>query len=112
MLIAFRNSKLRKMANSDREAMAKLGKQGARKLRARLDDLDAASTLEDMRHLPAAKCHELKGNRKGFLAVALHGGWRVMFEPNHDPIPLKEDGGLDWSRVEAIRITDIEDYHD
>ena len=112
MQIAFNNSKLRKLANSDREALKKLGKQGARKLRARLDDLDAATTLEDMRQLPAARCHELKGALKGSFAVDLHGGWRVVFEPDHDPVPKKSDGGIDWSSVQRVLITDITDYHD
>jgi plasmid maintenance system killer protein len=112
MQIAFKNSKLKKLANSDREALKKLGKQGARKLRARLDELDTVTTLEEMRHLPAARCHELKGDLKGSLAVDLHGGWRIVFEPDHNPLPEKEDGGLDWLGVEGVLITDITDYHD
>lgn len=112
MRISFKNAKLRKLANSDRKAMAQLGKQGARKLRTRMDELDAAETLADLRYLPAARCHELKGNLKGFLAVSLHGGWRVLFQPDHDPVPCKMDGGLDWQQVTAIKVTAIKDYHD
>mgnify|MGYP003678012134 CR=1 FL=1 len=112
MQIDFKTPKLRKLANSDKLALKQLGKQSARKLRVRLDDLDAAISLEDMRFLPAARCHELKGNLKGSLAVDLHGGGRIVFEPSNNPPPTKEDGGLDWRAIDAIRITDITDYHD
>ena len=105
MQIRFKNNKLKKLANSDKEARKKLGKQGAKKLRNRLDELDAANTLEDMRSLPAARCHELKGNLKGSLAVDLHGGGRIVFEPDHDPVPTKKDDGMDWRGVEKIFIT-------
>lgn len=65
-----------------------------------------------MRFLPAARCHELKGDRKGSLAVDLHGGLRLVFQPDHDPSPTRADGGLDWDQVTAILITAITDYHD
>lgn len=68
--------------------------------------------LDEMRNLPAARCHELKGNRAGSLAVRLHGGWRVVFKPDHDPPPQREDGGLEWREITDIRITGITDYHD
>lgn len=112
MRISFSNRKLGKLANSDREATKAFGKPSARKLRLRLDDLDAAASLEDMRHLPAARCHELKHDRKGELAVDLHGGLRLIFKPDHEPPPAKPDGGLDWTQVTAITVTAITDYHD
>jgi len=37
----------------------------------------------------------------------------MVFESANDPVPKKKDGGLDWSRVTAIRILELsEDYHD
>ena len=79
-------------------------------MRRRLDDLDAADSLEDMRNVPG-KCEELKGDRKGQLSVRLDGGYRLIFVPEHDPIPRKSDGGLDWKRVTAIKVIEVEDYH-
>lgn len=75
-----------------------------------MDDLRAAVCLDDMRHL-AGRCHELKGERRGHLALELHEGWRLVFKPAEDPPPLKEDGGLDWRQVLAIHVVDIVDYH-
>lgn len=71
----------------------------------------AASTLEDMRLIPAARCHELSGKRAGQLAVDLDHPRRLVFRPNHDPVPTKPDGGLDWSAVTSIVIVEIVDYH-
>ncbi|MBA2678519.1 MAG: ImmA/IrrE family metallo-endopeptidase [Ktedonobacteraceae bacterium] len=60
--------------------------------------------MEDIRGFPNARCHELVGDRKGTLAVDLGHPYRLIFEPNHIPIPRKVDGGLDWTIVTAIRI--------
>lgn len=82
----------------------------ARKIRARLDDLHAAAILEVIRLLPG-RCHELKGNRQGQLSLDLEHPLRLIFVPTGDGIQYKEDGGLDWSSVRAIEITDVEDTH-
>ncbi len=62
--ISFKNRDLKKCANNDRFAVRKLGNRRAKLFKARLDDLHAANTLEDVRHLPG-RYHELTGNRKG-----------------------------------------------
>ncbi len=74
-------------------------------------ELNAAETLEDISKVPPVKCHELKGNRKGQLAVNLEGGVRLVFIPASDPVPIKEDDGLDWRQIKEIVIIGIEDYH-
>lgn len=86
------------------------GKAGAKRLGQRLADLAAASSLEDMKSFPG-NCHELRGDRKGQLALALEGGKRLIFEAADEPLPTKDDGGLDWFQVTAIRILGVEDYH-
>jgi proteic killer suppression protein len=35
----------------------------------------------------------------------------MIFEPLHDPIPKKDDSGLNWEEVFKIQIIEIEDYH-
>lgn len=80
-------------------------------LRTRLDELDAADTLEQMRHIPQANCHELSQNRKGQIAVNLAHPYRLIFRPGNDPIPTKSDGGLDWTKVNVIEVSEISDYH-
>jgi hypothetical protein len=70
----------------------------------------AAAALDEFRHLPG-RCHELAGDRTGQLALVLPDGKRLIFEPAHNPAPLKEDGGLDWAAVRAVRILELADYH-
>ncbi|MCL2266890.1 MAG: hypothetical protein FWC17_03890 [Treponema sp.] len=52
------------------------------------------------------------GKQKGMLSVDLDHPYRLLFVPDHDPVPLKSDGGLDWKQVTAITITEIEDTHE
>jgi proteic killer suppression protein len=115
MDIIFKRKKDRDLVNNDSKLKQKhKGNQRRHKLiRARLDELADAENLMVLRYLPQSNCHELKGNRKGQLAVNLDKGFRMIFEAANNPIPEKEDGGLDWGRVTAVRILALsEDYHD
>lgn len=111
MEIAFRTEALRKVCNDSKALRRKYGPGGQKLIRRRLDELRAAPTLETMRYLPAARCHELKGDLAGLLAVDIHKGYRIVFKPGNEPQPTKPDGGLDWAGVTAIVIEGIEDYH-
>ena len=111
MMITFATEELEKLCNDGRYAVRRLGAMSAKQLRRRLDDLHAAPDLLEMRGAPG-RCHELKGDLAGCLAMDLHGGWRLIFKPDHEPILTKPDGGLDWGAVTAIQVQSIEDYHD
>ncbi len=110
MEISYSSNKLQKQLTQARELVAAFG-QMARKVSQRHEELKSADTLSIMKLFPAAYCHELTGDRKGTLAVKVSGNYRMIFEPNHDPIPHKEDGGLDWEKVTSITILEITDYH-
>jgi len=88
------------------------GKDGASKLRRRLDDLAAAASLEVLRPPFPGRCHELKGDRKGQLSLDLSHPYRLVFLPTGDGVQKKEDGGLDWNSVRAIEVLGVEDTHD
>ena len=111
MEIGFASNKLAKLCNSQKEMRGKLGPRVAQRLAQRLNELHAATTLEDMRHLPGARCHELTADRKGQLAVDLIHPKRLIFQPDHDLVPTKPDGGLDWNAVTHILVVEITDYH-
>ncbi len=83
----------------------------AKKLRQRLDDLKAASTLEIMQSLPG-RCHELIGDRADQISLDLEHPYRLVFEPANDPVPRKKDGGLNWTAITAVRIIGVIDTHD
>ncbi len=110
MEIVFKTNKLKKQLTVSKDLLKTLG-QRAKKVNQRIEELKAAENLSIMGLIPAAKCHELKGNRKGQLAVKVSDNYRLIFEPNHDPTPRKEDGGLNWEQITVIKILEIKDYH-
>ncbi len=109
MQIDIPDEALRALCEQRRLAIKELGKPCARRLWARLADLMAAAHV---RELTAGHPHPLTGERSGQFALRLHGGIRLVFEPDHDPVPRLPAGGIDWASVTRIRITFIGDYHD
>ena len=83
----------------------------AKKLGQRLMELRAADCLADISRLPPPRCHELTGNRSGHFSVDLDHPYRLIFLPDHDPVPLTDDGGVDLRLVTSILILGIEDTH-
>lgn len=65
-----------------------------------------------MPKFPPARCHQLDGNRKGQFSVDLEHPYRLIFAPNHNPIPELEDGGINLQAVTKIKIIEIVDTHD
>lgn len=112
MIIMFSSPKLQKELNNGKAMVKKHGPQRAKLLQKRLTELNAANVLEDLRNLPQARCHELKGNHKGQLSVDLDHPYRLIFKPADHPIPEKQDGGLDWTKVKSVLIISIEDTHE
>ncbi len=90
----------------------KHGEQRAKLLRRRLDELHAATNLEQLRPLPGPRCHELRGNRKGQLSVDLDHPYRLIFVPDHSPPPERDDGGLNWVQITKVLIIGVVDTHD
>ena len=111
MDIIFLDESLRETVNNTRRLKRKYGSRRAKLIRRRVDDLWAAVTLEDVRGLPG-RCHELRHDRTGQLAIDLDHPCRLIFEPANNPIPRHAGGNLDWTRVTAIRIIEVVDYHD
>lgn len=109
MDIFFAGDDLERLCSTQREQNKRLGGKGAKKLRTRLADLMAASTVTD---LVTGRPHPLKGDRAGQFAVDLDGGRRLVFEPAHEPIPQRDDGSVAWAQVTAVRVVLIGDYHD
>ena len=111
MDIVFKEHKFEKECNNQRLLEKNQGKDRAKRIRRRLDDLRAAAVLEDMRNIPG-RCHELSQNRSGQLSLDLDHPYRLIFEPADEPIPRKEDGGIDWKKITAVRILGVEDTHE
>lgn len=111
MEIQFRTARMQRACSSERESNRQWGPQNARRIRQRLAELHAADNLADIGTLPAARLHLLRGDRVGQFAVDVVHPFRLIFEPMHDPLPRKADGGIDLSKVTRIRILEMTDYH-
>ena len=112
MDIIITDRRLSKCANDNRKRVREYGKRQSDLIGVRLGELKAADNLEVMRALPRARCHELSGDRKGQLAVDLDYPFRLIFVPNHNPVPMKTDGGLNWSEVICIEVIEVVNYHE
>ena len=77
----------------------------------RLAVLKNARTLSRVPTTRPERRHQLSGRRSKQYAVDLKHPYRLVFKPDHEPIPLREDGGVDTDRVTAITVIDVVDYH-
>ena len=111
MDIRFGNANLADDCNDFKRLVRKYNTHRAKLIRRRLDDLRAAPNLDATRSLPG-RCHELKGNREGQISIDLDGPYRLIFSPDQNPLPRKDDGGLDWRQVTAIVVVEVVDTHD
>ncbi len=112
MLIVFVSERLCRDCTQNRWMQRAWGSQRSQALRRRLDQLHAAENLEHFRLAFHRRCHELKADRRGTISIDLDGPNRLLIEPAESPKPTKPDGGLDWSRVTAIRVVAVENTHD
>lgn len=110
MEIEFDDKRFEQECKDSRALVRRFGERNARVLRRRLDDLDAAESLEDLRNLPG-RCHELLGNRSGQISLDLVHPLRLSFVSATEG-SRRPDGGLDWSAIKAIKILRVEDTHE
>ena len=61
--------------------------------------------------MPPVRRHQLTGGQKRQFAIDLVQPYRLIFKPDHEPVPRKDDGGIDLNQVTAIKIIDVKDYH-
>lgn len=114
MDVGFRDRKLENECNDERLIVRRRGARQAKLLKRRLVQLRAAPALDTF-HPPysgPARCHELKGDRKGVFSVDLDHPYRLLFCPAHNPLPLRKEGGIDWKMVTAVEILGVEDTHE
>lgn len=108
--ISWSDRKLEKHCASDKAGQRHFGAPNWKLMKRRLASLAAAPTLTDMGGVPG-NCHALSADRDSEFAVYLWGQYRLVFVPNHEPIPRLDDGGIDRSRVTSIVVTEVVDYH-
>lgn len=103
--------KIAKILNDKKCLTKEFGDLIAKRIRIRLSVLQGAPSLSDVPTVKPDRCHPLKGDKKGMFAVDLTPNYRLIFKPNHDPIPTLKEGGIDHARITKITIVGVEDYH-
>jgi proteic killer suppression protein len=111
MDIDFARPRLNKMFNSEKALKRAYGDRMVRTIAMRMAVLRRAQTLSMVPVTKPDRRHQLEGNRAGQYAVDLVHPKRLVFEPNHNPMPRKEDGGIDTDQVTAITIIEVVNYH-
>ena len=64
----------------------------------RIDQLNAAETVEEMINFSIGRCHQLTGNREGQYALDLVHPYRLIFVKIDD-------------QIQIVKIIEIVDYH-
>lgn len=81
MNIGFKNNKIKKLCTKPTSVKKEYSIELSKKLYMRLDSLRAALTLSDIPPISPDRCHDLKGDLKGFFAVDLEGRYRLIIKP-------------------------------
>ncbi len=111
MNIDFARPRLKRTFNSETALKRAYGDRMIRTIAMRMKVLRHAPTLSKVPVTKPDRRHQLEGNRAGQYAVDLVHPKRLVFEPNHNPMPRKKDGGIDTDQVTAITIIEVIDYH-
>ncbi len=111
MNIVFAGRKLEKTFNSVTALKRAFGDRMARTIAMRMAVFRNARTLSMVPVTKPDRRHQLEGGRAGQYAVDLVHPHRLVFKPNHDPMPRKKAGGIDTDQVTAITVIEVIDYH-
>ncbi len=112
------DDKLKRTIADPKKCVRQYGVQMAKKLRLRLDALEAAESLVDFwpPYSGPERCHELKGNLSGTYSMDAKHPYRLLFRPTDDassPSDVDRRGGKDyWATIKAVVLVKIEDTHD
>ncbi|MEW8974265.1 MAG: type II toxin-antitoxin system RelE/ParE family toxin [Tissierellaceae bacterium] len=107
MKVEYRTKKLKKQCEDPKIANIDYGSNIGNKLTQRIGELIAATSLLDIKYIPAARLHRLKGTRADEYAVDLAHPYRLVFTS------ILQDG-KDINELESInivRIEEVTDYH-
>jgi proteic killer suppression protein len=112
MEIDFGTLRLKKLFESEKELVRKYGTKEANALIVCLTYLEGSEKLDDVSTLPPTSLHSLDGDRKGQFAVGHKKRKnRIVFVPDHNPLPTLNDKELDKKKVTKIKILEVKDYH-
>jgi len=107
MELKFKNKKIKEQCENPIRAQKDYGKEIGSMLTQRVSELMAATSLLDIKRIPAARLHRLKGKRKDEYAVDLVNPFRLVLKP------ILQDGVDigDLEKITIVRIEEVTDYH-
>ena len=111
MQISFINNKLAKLLSSQKETLRTYGPDNGRRILLRLQQMADSASLAELARLPQTRVHELKADRDEQISVDVKHPYRFLLVPDHAETPRKPDGGLDWTRITKVTVTEIADTH-
>lgn len=98
MTVDYKNHNIEKMCTVASHAEKRYGYEMALKIQLRIDQISAATDVEELIQYKVGRCHALKGNRKGQYAMDLVHPMRLVFERQGETVQI------------AV-IQEIVDYH-
>jgi toxin HigB-1 len=99
MKIQFKTKQLQKQYEDYRQANKVYPEEVARKYIQRINIIQQASNIEELKKLPAIHCHALLGKRQGQWAIKLTGYYRLIFS-------------LEGDRLEIVRIEEVSKHYE
>jgi len=86
MIVSFRDKRTREFAEG---RYIKAFSGFSRQAELKLDQLEAATAVQDLAALPGNRLEALKAGRKGQFSIRINDQWRICFEwPSKSPGPL------------------------
>jgi len=111
MKVAFDRRKEEETFNDERLMLRTYGKIPAREIKKSHSALVQAKNVAFLLQNRIRGCHQLTGDLFEMFAINDDQPYRMIFRAE-DPIPRKNDGGIDTSAVEAVSIVELHvDYH-
>lgn len=106
MLILFADEQIRGQAISLKLMMQKYGDRKAKRMRQRLDELDAANNLEDVRTLPALRCQQVN-NQPTFITICTIRPAGMLFKV--EDLTCFDGNALNWRSVTTLKIISLDE---
>lgn len=98
MEVEYKNKNIEKVCTNASVAERKYGSKMAEKIQLRIDQIKAATSVEEMIQFHVGRCHPLRHNRRDQYAVDLVHPMRLVFEKM-------------GNEIQIANIIEIIDYH-
>ena len=110
MKVQYKNKKVEELCENEKEAIKKLNKWVAEKLIFTIEFLKNANSLKDVNDFVPFRLHELKGNRKGQLAMDL--GRRLGYRLIIEPVMLNVAGIIFYEKINIVEVVEVSNHYE